>query len=227
MAEHLPLALWPETLRRHDLASHSIAETLAAETEWLDQVDRDPGAACLCLWEHPSHVVIVGRSNVIEREVDVAACAEDNVTILQRASGGGTVLLGPGCLCFALLLPINEDHRRLGVSVITASIMQRLAAALSRPEHAVSVHGVSDLVLQGRKFSGNAQRWRRHALLHHGTVLYDFDLPAIGRYLRFPSRVPEYRDQRSHLDFVRNLDLTREEIMHRLCTAWQARAYED
>ncbi|OYW18311.1 MAG: hypothetical protein B7Z55_10845 [Planctomycetales bacterium 12-60-4] len=62
----------------------------------------------------------------------------------------------------------------------------------------------------------------KHALLHHGTVLYEFDLDRIGRYLRFPSRVPDYRAERGHLEFVRRLDMSRAEIVARLRAAWNA-----
>lgn len=218
----IPAELWPTEFRLRHESFAAIADNLTEEARLLEEIDGNPSAACLRLWEQPTPAVIVGRSNVIDVEVDVAACAADQVPILQRSSGGGTVVLGPGCLCYALVLPISETHRRLGVTAVTAKIMQQLANALSRPGQPVIVQGVSDLVLDGRKFSGNAQRWRRHALLHHGTVLYDFDLALIGRYLRFPSRVPDYRDKRTHLDFVRNLDLTREEIVERLSRAWNA-----
>jgi len=206
----------------HALSPGQVGDLLAEETRWLDRVDHNPSAAGLCLWEQSTPAVVVGRSNVIEREVDVDACAADHVPIFQRSSGGGTVVLGPGCLCYALLLPISETHRRLGVTAVTADIMQHLAASLSRPGQPVSVQGVSDLVIEDRKFSGNAQRWRRTALLHHGTVLYDFDLERIGRYLRFPSRVPVYRHERSHRDFVCNLNLSRAEIVDRLRRTWNA-----
>ena len=55
------------------------------------------------------------------------------------------------------------------------------------------------------KFSGNAQRRRRHALVFHGTILYGFDLSLIDALLKFPSAQPEYRASRSHSEFVRNI----------------------
>ena len=45
----------------------------------------------------------------------------------------------------------------------------------------------------------------RHHLLHHGTMLYGFDLVAVERYLRMPSRRPEYRQGREHRAFLVNL----------------------
>lgn len=212
--------LWPERLTLVTDSAEDTVDPIAEDDRLLQEVDSDPQRGYLHLWELDHYQVIAGRSNTIEREIDVAACEKDAVRVRQRVSGGGAVVLGPGCLCYALVLPISERHRQLGVDRITADLMQRLAEALSRPHDPVTVHGVSDLVLGGRKFSGNSQRWRRQALLHHGTILFDFDLSRVSRYLKFPSRVPDYRDGRDHEAFICNFDLPRSEIVNRLCAVW-------
>jgi lipoate-protein ligase A len=79
------------------------------------------------------------------------------------------------------------------------------------------VHGTTEV-----KFSGNAQRRRRSFLLFHGTVLLDFDLTWIERYLRFPSKVPEYRQTRGHLEFVSNTRLERRAVVDALRGEWGA-----
>jgi lipoate-protein ligase A len=214
--------MWPAQLALCNDVHPTPDDHLVADEALLRRVDAEPAEAALRLWESPTWAVIVGKSNVIETEVNVAACQADGVPILRRISGGGAVVIGPGCLCYSLGLPIGESHRRLGVSIVTADIMQRLAAALSDDVHPLEVHGVSDLVLAGRKVSGNSQRWLRRAVLHHGTVLYDFDLPRVARYLRFPSRQPEYRGSRGHAEFVANLPLPRDVIAQRLRRAWHA-----
>lgn len=214
--------MWPSRRNLQHPSFPTVSDALAAEETHLRLVNEDASQAALWLWESPSYAVVVGRSNVIETEVDVAACQSDGVPILRRISGGGAVVVGPGCLCYALMLPIDEVHRRLGVSAVTADIMQRLATALSTSEQTVEVRGVSDLVVNGRKFSGNSQRWLRNALLHHGTVLYDFDLPLVSRYLRTPSRQPDYRSERPHAEFITSLTLPCEEVASRLTTSWNA-----
>lgn len=202
------------------------AENLALDEALLLAVDVDPQAACLRLWEADHYAVIVGRSNEIDREVHVAACATDGVPILRRCSGGGAVVLGPGCLCYSLVFPLTEQDRARGISLVTRGLMDTLRDALGAlsPHSAshLAVNGISDLTDDFRKFSGNAQRWRRHALLHHGTLLYDFALDRLPRYLRFPSRQPEYRGDRAHADFVTNLPFSRAVLESRLSAAWSA-----
>ena len=58
--------------------------------------------------------------------------------------------------------------------------------------------------------------------MHHGTILYDFDLPAVSHYLRPPERMPAYRAGRPHEEFVRNLPVERGEIMAKLSRAFEA-----
>ncbi|HUQ68504.1 MAG TPA: lipoate--protein ligase family protein [Planctomycetaceae bacterium] len=214
--------MWPNTLHLINDPRPTPDDHLAADEALLKHVDADPSRAALRLWESPTVAVIVGRSNVIDTEVNVAACQADGVPILRRCSGGGAVVIGPACLCYSLALPITEEHRRRGVPAVTADIMQRLADALSDDRRRIEVRGVSDLVFDARKFSGNSQRWLRNALLHHGTVLYDFDLARVSRYLRFPSRQPDYRSDRAHTEFIANLTMPRDEIARHLMSAWNA-----
>ena len=74
-----------------------------------------------------------------------------------------------------------------------------MAGAVGLP--GITQAGISDLSLGGRKFSGNAQQRKQTAILHHGTLLYAFDLPSISRYLKQPPRQPEYRGNRDTRTF--------------------------
>jgi len=200
----------------------SIEIALATEEAILAAVDARESPATLLLWEWTSPAVVVGRSNVVAREVNVEACARAGVPIFRRCSGGGTVVLGAGCLCYALVLPIEPHHRALGISTVTRAIMQQTASSFVAVGFDVHVDGISDLVLGNRKFSGNSQRWQKQALLHHGTILYDFDLTQIAKYLQFPSRQPDYRADRPHTDFVTNLAQTKFVTESVITTAWNA-----
>ncbi len=214
---------WPATLRLLVPPTQSLPEVLAWEEAVLHVVDLDPAAAALLLWEATSPAIVVGRSNVIAREVDLTACAAEGIPVYRRSSGGGTVVLGPGCLCYALVLPITPADRVAGIPAVTRAVMERIAAALQPllPER-MAVQGVSDLTIGGHKCSGNSQRWLRQAVLHHGTLLYDFDVARIARWLQFPSRQPDYRADRPHAAFVRPLPITGNALKAALITSFSA-----
>lgn len=200
-----------------DLTLPSVAENLALDEALLLDAEGS-GTELLRLWESPHYAVILGAGCRID-EVDEAACKIEEVAVYRRSSGGGTVVIGPGCLCYSLVLSYGRDSMLGDIRSSFRWILQRIVAALSAS--ALRVDGISDLVLGQRKVSGNAQQRKRMHLLHHGTLLYDFDIARVGRVLHLPDRQPEYRRHRSHIDFLTNLPYDRAELSRRLCEAWQ------
>ena len=120
---------------------------------------------------------VVGYANRVAQEVNVRACAQRGVPILRRCTGGGAVLQGPGCLNYSLILQIDSDPLLQTVTGTNRFVMERNRGALemllsgsSRRKEALtsnlqlptsnfqlSVCGHTDLAIDGRKFSGNAQ----------------------------------------------------------------------
>src|SRR5262249_4537782 len=144
------------------------------------------------------------------------------VTILRRASGGGTVLQGPGCLSYAFVMPLRMSAELRDIRSSNRFMLHRLASALSRWHPEVDVQGTSDLTIGGRKISGNAQRRTRNALLFHGTILYRMNADVICRYLKQPKRQPQYRRDRSHHEFLRIIDAPVDDLKEAIADAWQA-----
>src|SRR5205823_1074606 len=87
-----------------DLTLPTLADNLALDEALLLEAEAGRAGEVLRLWEYPRPAVVLGAGCRIAEEVDVAACRADDVPIARRASGGGTVLLGSGCLCFSLVL---------------------------------------------------------------------------------------------------------------------------
>ncbi len=205
-----------------DLTLPTLAENLALDDVLLAEVDADRARGLLRFWELDNYGVVLGRSNRAETEADVEACRREGVPIHRRSSGGGAVVIGPGCLAYSLVIPLTDEHRALGVASLTKRLMERIALGLQSSLPNAVACGTSDLAADGFKFSGNAQRWLSRTFLHHGTILYDFDLSRIDRYLRTPSRQPDYRDGRDHSAFVRNVDADRDTLIDLLANSWHA-----
>lgn len=206
---------------RLDLTLPTLAENLALDEALLLKAEMG-GPALLRFWEWPSFAVVVGAGGKLAEEVHVEQCAADRVPVARRSSGGGTVLLGPGCLVFSLVLPMDADPALGDLNASYRYIMARLAAALATDIDGAAWAGISDLVRDNCKFSGNAQQRKRGHLLHHGTLLYSFDLTMIDRYVSHPPRMPEYRHDRPHGDFVANLPLAADRLKTLLANAWDA-----
>jgi len=165
----------------------------------------------------------LGYANQASLEVKRDRCREMHIPILRRCSGGGTVLQGPGCLNYTLILRVDASRPVSTIAEANAHIMgahQRALASLLNKE--VAIEGHTDLAIGGRKFSGNAQRRKRRFLLFHGSFLLDFDLSLIEHALLLPSKQPVYRRNRSHLEFLMNLKLPADAIKRALRSAWSA-----
>jgi lipoate-protein ligase A len=198
------------------------ADNLALDEALLLEAEAGRAGEVLRLWEWPQPAVVLGSGCRLAEDVDEAACAGEGVPVLRRSSGGGTVLLGGGCLLYSLVLSCGRSEALEEIRPSYRFILERVGAALGGAEAGVAQAGVSDLAVGGRKVSGNAQQRKRGHLLHHGTLLYDFDLARVGRYLRPPPRQPEYRAGRGHADFLMNLPLPAGELKRRLRAAWRA-----
>jgi lipoate-protein ligase A len=203
-----------------DLSLPTVPENLALDEALLVEADEGRAGAVLRFWESDRFAVILGASRRLADEVFVAACADDDVQVLRRSSGGGTVLIGPGALNVTLVLSTEAAPGLGAVDVAQRFVLDRIAASLCTPEEPVVVMGSGDLTIGSRKFAGSAQRRLRGWFLVHATILYNFPLARISRYLAVPPRRPAYREGRAHDEFLRNLDIPRKLIVQKICTAW-------
>ncbi len=206
-----------------DLTLSTPEENLACDEALLEQCEAEGGPEVLCFWESPAYFVVLGYANKVATEVDQEACRLWGIPVLRRVSGGGTVVQGPGCLNYGVVLRVARDGELQtirGTNQHILSLQQRaLEQALGRP---VAVCGDTDLVCGGMKFSGNAQRRRRACLLFHGTLLLQFNLSLIERLLPFPTKQPAYRQGRAHSSFVANVFASADAVKQAIREAWDA-----
>ena len=115
----------------------------------------------LLLWQNePS--VIIGRYQNTPEEINPSFIEERGIHVVRRITGGGAVYHDLGKF---------ESFTR---PVITALGRLGIRAELS---------GRNDLLVEGRKFSGNAQHYQGGKLLHHGTILFDSNLDDVQKAL--------------------------------------------
>jgi lipoate-protein ligase A len=201
-----------------DVTLPTLPENLALDEALLLKAEAGRGGEMLRLWEWSRSAIVLGAGGRIADDVDVAACERDSVPLARRSSGGGTVLLGAGCLLYSLVLRYDRAEELRDIRKSYHWILARITEA----GPGLSVAGPSDLAVGDRKVGGSAQQRKREHLLHHGSLLYAFDLPLMGRYLREPPRQPDYRGRRSHAEFLTNVSIGGPELRSRLATAWQA-----
>ena len=207
-----------------ELTLRDPASNLACDEALVELFEARPATdGLLRIWESENHFVVLGHSNRIDSEVDFAACESERLPIFRRLSGGGTVMQGPGCLNYSLILRNGVDIP-LGIAESFQVVLGHHKQCIQQMiEDRVEIAGVSDLVIKGRKFSGNAQYRKRRFTLMHGTFLLNLDPAIVARCLRLPSKQPAYRHNRSHGCFMRNLHLDPLNVRQALKAVWSAR----
>ena len=175
------------------------------------ELDRDDGSSempdLLRIWEFNAPVVVAGRSTRVEEEIDSTFCREHRIPVLRRCRGGASVVAGPGCLMYSVVLSHRGREHLKKIDVAHEHVMSRVLRAAQQQIAELELQGVCDLTWRNRKCSGNSLRVTRSHVLYHGTLLYDFDLDLLSRCLRTAPRQPDYRKGRSHSQFVTNLPI--------------------
>jgi len=214
---HATLAPFPDPIAHAgavwlEVQLDSVAENLALDEAILAEAHEGlVETVVVRTWMAREPVVVVGASGRLDEEVDREACAEVGAQIVRRPSGGGTVLVGPGCLMWSVVSPYSQSAPT--IERIHTDMLDPLCSAIAALGLPIERRGSSDLVLLtamgAMKVSGNALRVRRNASLYHGTLLDHFDIALVGRLLRHPPREPDYRARRTHGAFLANLELGR------------------
>lgn len=188
-----------------DITLPTPQENILYDNVLLELAEQGEGKEALRFWESQELFIVLGRIANPATDLRVKKVLADRIPVLRRSSGGGTVLQGKGCLNYTLVLskerPEIQDLRRS-----YQFILGRVIAALKNLGIDAACRPLSDIALtqNNKKISGNAQKRSKKFILHHGTLLHQFDLKKIEEYLTMPKDVPEYRQSRSHLDFVTN-----------------------
>jgi lipoate-protein ligase A len=205
-----------------DLTLPSPAENLALDEALLEEAEESGSEETLRLWEPNQPFVVLGRSSRAKQEANLDYCRKNNISVLRRSSGGAAIVTGPGCLMYAVILSYEKHPALRMIERAHQFVLGVTAKAISRVAADVEMLGTSDLTLQQKKFSGNSLRCKRHHFLYHGTLLYAFPLRLISACLGNPPRQPDYREQRDHASFVRNLPVTADQLRRALCDEWNA-----
>lgn len=151
--------------------------------------------------------IVIGRHQDPEREVLVDHARADGVPIHRRVAGGGTVVLAPGMVVVALRLAPRPLGTVDWFATVNAALVPAVAEVAGVP---VTVRGHGDLTIAGddgapRKVLGASLRQTSKLTVYLGVLLIDDAVPLMERYLRPPSREPDYRGGRDHRAFCIHL----------------------
>lgn len=147
---------------------------LACEEYLLLHSDED----ILMLWQNDPTVVL-GKNQNIYAEVDLEYTEKNKIHVVRRITGGGAVYHDGGNVNYTFITS-REHAEVLDFAYFTAPIREALEHWGVKAE----LSGRNDLLVDGLKFSGNAQHATKERILHHGTLLFDSDLSVLSKALK-------------------------------------------
>jgi lipoate---protein ligase len=158
------------------------AENMAIDEAMMETV-RSTGKPSLRFYSWFPSAISVGYFQGLQEEVDVLACKDAGVDIVRRVTGGGAVFHHKE-ITYSLILPdtmvpkgINESYALLCGAMVEAFRSLGLEAQFMP---------INDIIVQGKKISGNAQTRKRGVVLQHGTILLDVDVDMMFTLLKVP-----------------------------------------
>ncbi|MFC6182269.1 lipoate--protein ligase [Lactiplantibacillus daowaiensis] len=162
------------------MKDHEIGRNLATEQYLMNNVEFDEP---LVLFYYEEPCLIVGRNQNTLEEINADYVREHNITVTRRLSGGGAVYQDLGNLCFSFV--VDSDSQEFGdFKTFTQPIIDALH---DMGATTATVSGRNDLLVDGRKFSGNAMYSRNGKTFSHGTLMLNVDLEVVPQALTVPT----------------------------------------
>ena len=125
------------------------------------------------LWR-TNPTVMIGRYQNTYCEINEKYVKENNINVVRRNSGGGTIYTDMGAWQFTF---IEKNYKENGISF--GKFTEPIVNALRKENIDAHFNSRNDLLIGKRKFSGNAQYRKDDVMLHHGSILFNTDIKAM------------------------------------------------
>lgn len=170
---------------------------LALEEYVLKKLPKDNDY--ILLWQNEP-AIIIGRNQNTHEEINSKYVKEHNIHVVRRISGGGAVYHDFGNLNYTFVTNNTKDNLN-NFRKFTEPVIKALNSLGVKAEFA----GRNDILIDGKKFSGNAQTYYRDRMYHHGTILFDADLDMVAKVLQVKLEKIESKGIKSNRSRVTNI----------------------
>jgi len=160
----------------------------------------DFGEDILTLWRNDNAIIIGKNQNAFE-EVNAEYVEANGIKVSRRVTGGGAVYHDLGNLNFSLFIDIKDSSKLDNLNFFVMPVVNALEQLGVKAE----VKGRNDITIDGKKFSGLAQRIHNDKLLFHGTLMFDVDLTVLTKGLNVKPGKLESKGHKSVRSRVTNI----------------------
>ena len=149
---------------------------LALEEYVFDKLPKDE--SYFMLWQN-ANTIVIGKYQNAMQEINQKVVDERGIKVARRLSGGGAVYHDMGNLNFTFIVD-QKDVDGLNFKIFVVPIVETLKGFGVEAEFT----GRNDIVIDGRKISGNSQYVKRNRVMHHGCIMLDSDLEKVADALK-------------------------------------------
>jgi len=142
--------------------------------------------------------IVMGISGKLEKLVDLNQLKKDPIPLIRRFSGGGTVVVDENTLFISFIISKKDLDLTPYPEPILRWSSELYSAAWQIPDFRLIEN---DYAICDKKCGGNAQYLRKERWIHHTSFLWDFKETQMERLL-MPEKIPSYRKNRPHTDFL-------------------------
>ncbi len=161
------------------MKSDDIRRNLATEQYLMNEIEFDEP---LLLFYIEGPCIIVGRNQNALEEINKKYVDEHGIVVTRRLSGGGAVYQDLGNLCFSFVVDSNSEE----FGDFKSFVQPVVDALHDMGATSAEVSGRNDILVDGKKFSGNAMYTKNGKTFSHGTLMLDVDLSVISKALTVP-----------------------------------------
>jgi lipoate-protein ligase A len=181
-----------------------MSETIAVEAYNLPDIHLlEKQTNQFLVWIPDKTYIVLGASNQLNEVLYAEKVIQDKITVLKRPSGGQTVVLTPNNL---IISAVFFDKELLHPKEVFNNINMLIINVLEQSGiNNLSLKGISDIAISGKKILGSSIYRSKNALLYHAVLNLSESVSTFEKYLKHPSKEPDYRLGRSHSEFVTSL----------------------
>ena len=150
-----------------------------------------PNTIELCYPSEP--YVCIGIHQCADLELDLQTCEQLNLKVVRRQVGGGTTYLDPGQQFYHIVVCRDHELAKQPVEKFYESFLKAIVSFYRSYGLSAEYKPINDVVIGGRKASGNGAALLHDVMVLVGNVILDFDPEPMAKVLKVPSE--KFRDK--------------------------------
>lgn len=155
------------------------------------------------VWQPDNVYIILGRANNAESSLYTERVVNEGIKVFKRPTGGESVILSPRMLVFSAKISAETLGKPKDIfKLINNKLIEQLTIAGIKN---LNSKGISDLSIGEKKILGSSMYLNGKTLFYHAVLNINEEISLISKYLKHPTKEPDYRRGRSHDEFVTSI----------------------